>query len=230
MPHAVQGTADLPGARLPGSAGILPAVNCAQFIDLKSFCPLVQHGYRGSYLLSLRSRKGSGRASATMRPSGPTRRNKDSVVPWTRLTQEWRRREESRNLLPLRRSRTAISLNPHGATESLHAARGHGDGACACRQVRGRGHLRAHRSLREARSHGVLTRLPRLLMRGHRSDPTPSLLVMAVRRSTQGRPVRRSASAVAQRPCLPRVSIAAKKRPSRSTRSLKTVYPSRPRW
>ena len=48
----------------------------------------------------------------------PTR-GKDSVVPWTRPTEEWCRRAESRNLLPLQRSRTAISLNPHGTTESL---------------------------------------------------------------------------------------------------------------
>ena len=44
---------------------------------------------------------------------------KDSAVPRTRPTEEWRRREELRNFLPLQRSRTAISLNPQGTTESL---------------------------------------------------------------------------------------------------------------
>ena len=46
---------------------------------------------------------------------------KDAVVPWTRPKEEWRRRAESRNLLQLQRSRTAISLNPHGMNESLQA-------------------------------------------------------------------------------------------------------------
>ena len=78
--------------------------------------------YRTSYLLSLRSPTGSGRADPRSAYGVGSRACKDSFVPWTRPAEEWRWPTESRNLLPLQRSRTAIWLNPHGTTESLPAA------------------------------------------------------------------------------------------------------------